>query len=50
VAFGRQLSWVTLRLPITSVASVIVQTSQPETHLCIGHLTVGAPFPIGRSK
>jgi len=47
VVFGYQLSHVTLRLPYSSVAAVIVRTSAPETHLCIGRLTVGAPFAVG---
>lgn len=50
VTFGYQLSHVTLRLPLTSVAAVIVRTGAPETHLCIGRLTVGAPFPAGSAK
>ena len=50
VIFGYQLSHVTLRLPITSVRAVIVRTKAPETHLCIGRLTVGAPFAVGGSR
>ena len=50
VVFGHQLSHVTLRLPVTSVRAVIVRTRAPETHLCIGRLTVGAPFPVGGSR
>jgi hypothetical protein len=50
VVFGYQLSHVTLRLPVTSVRAVIVRTKAPETHLCIGRLTVGAPFAVGGSK
>jgi hypothetical protein len=47
VLFADLLSHVTLRLPITSVASVVIRTQAPDTHLCLGRLTVGAPFPIG---
>lgn len=50
VVFGYQLSHVTLRLPVTSVRAVIVRTTAPETHLCMGRLTVGAPFPVGNSR
>lgn len=50
VIFGYQLSHVTLRLPITSVRAVIVRTKAPDTHLCIGRLTVGAPFAVGGSR
>jgi hypothetical protein len=50
VVFGYQLSHVTLRLPITSVRAVIVRTMAPETHLCMGRLTIGAPFPVGGSR
>lgn len=47
VLFGDLLSHVTLRLPVTAVAAVTVHTDGPDTHLCIGKLTVGAPFPVG---
>lgn len=47
VVFEHRLSHVTLRLPVTSVRAVILRTSAPQTHLCIGRLTVGAPFPTG---
>ena len=47
VLFGDLLSHVTLRLPLTSVAAVVVRTDAPDTHLCLGRLTVGAPFPAG---
>jgi hypothetical protein len=50
VLFDYQLSHVTLRLPVTSVAAVIMRTRAPETHLCIGRLTVGAPFALNGSK
>ncbi len=50
VVFAYQLSHVTLRLPMTSVAAVIIRTGAPETHLCLGRLTVGAPFPVGGSR
>ena len=50
VVFAHQLSHVTLRLPITSVRAVILRTSAPETHLCLGRLTVGAPFPTGAPR
>ncbi len=49
VLFGNLLSHVTLRLPLTSVSAVLVRTQAPDTHLCIGRLTVGAPFPAGPS-
>jgi hypothetical protein len=47
VLFGDLLSHVTLRLPLTSVSAVVVRTDAPNIHLCIGRLTVGAPFPAG---
>lgn len=47
VLFGDLLSHVTLRLPITSVAAVVIRTQAPDTHLCLGRLAVGAPFPVG---
>lgn len=50
VLFGYELSHVTLRLPLTSVAAVIIRTGAPETHLCLGRITVGAPFPTGGAK
>lgn len=50
VVFEHKLSHVTLRLPVTSVRAVILRTSAPETHLCVGRLTVGAPFPTGAPR
>jgi hypothetical protein len=50
VVAGQTLGALTLRLPITSVSAVIVQSSAPDTHLCINRLTVGAPFVIGGSR
>lgn len=50
VTFAYRLSNVTLRLPITSVAAVVMTTGAPDTHLCIGRLTVGAPFVAGSAK
>jgi hypothetical protein len=50
VIFGYQLSHVTLRLPLTSVRAVLVRTRAAETHLCLGRLTVGAPFAAGGAR
>jgi hypothetical protein len=50
VLFEHRLSHVTLRLPVTSVRAVILRTSAPETHLCLGRLTVGAPFATGKPR